>query len=98
MNPDIFKLIVVLAAILYFNIRVRRGIKPTNTRIINIGLCLLLFASALDFLDGFKSLNHFPIIGKKAPFHDILEDQFGDIPGLALFIWGTFREMMRRRE
>ena len=97
MNIDIAKLIVVLSVFLYLNLRVRQKIEPANFWIMNVGLILLLFAAALDFFDGFKSLNYFPILGKKAPFHDILEDQFGDTPGLALFAFGAFREMIKRR-
>ena len=98
MNPDIFKLIVVLIALLYLNLKLRPSqIDPKNYWIMNIGLLLLLFASVLDFADGIKALDNFPILGKKAPFHDVLEDQFGDIPGLALFIFGAFREILRKK-
>jgi hypothetical protein len=64
----------------------------------NAGLTLLLFASVLDFTDGIKALNHVPIIGQRAPHHDVLEDQFGDIPGFALFALGALREIMRKDE
>lgn len=94
MNLDIMKLIVVLSAVLFLNIRLKHRIEPKNFWIMNAGLFLLLFASVLDFTDGIKSLNHFAVIGKKAPFHDVLEDQFGDIPGLALFVLGAFRQML----
>lgn len=60
----------------------------------NAGLSLLLFASTLDFTDGVRSLNKVPVIGQRAPFHDVLEDQFGDLPGFALFAIGAFREIM----
>lgn len=98
MNLDIFKLIVVLIALFYLNLKIKPHINSTNYRIMNIGLCLLLFASVLDFTDGFKSLKYFPILGKKGYLHGILEDQFGDIPGLALFILGTFREILRKNK
>lgn len=95
MDLDILKLIVVLTAFLYLHIKVKPHISPINYWIINVGLLLLLFASVLDSADGFRSLNHIPIIGRQAPFHDVLEDQFGDIPGFALFALGAFREIMR---
>lgn len=97
MNIDILKLIVVLAALLYFNFKARPHVSSLNYWIMNAGLCLILFASILDFTDGFESLNHIPILGKKAPFHDILEDQFLDTPGLALFLFGAFREMITKK-
>lgn len=97
MNEDILKLIVVFAAFLYLNLKVRPHISATNYWIMNVGLCLLLFASVLDFSDGFKGLDNVPILGKKAPFHDTLEDQLGDTPGLALFALGAFKEILRRK-
>lgn len=94
MNLDILKLIVVLISLLYLNFKVKPQIGSVNYRIMNIGLYLLLFASLLDFTDGFKSLDYIPILGKKYLFHDILEDQFSNTPGFALFVFGAFREIM----
>jgi hypothetical protein len=96
MNIDILKLLVVLVAFIYFNLKVKLHINRANFWIMNIGLCLLLFAAVLDFCDGIDSLDNFPILGKEAPWHDILEDQFGDTPGLALFLLGAFREIIQR--
>ena len=98
MNLDIVKLIVVLLAFVFLNFKVKPNARPLNYRIMNIGLFLLLLASVLDFTDGFKCLNHIPILGKKAPFHDILEDQFLDTPGLFLFALGAFREILTKKE
>ena len=98
MNIDILKLIVVSAAFFYFNFKVKPYISRPNFWIMNIGLLLLLLASILDFTDGFKCLNHIPILGKKALFHDVLEDQFFDTPGLALFALGAFREILKSRK
>lgn len=97
-NLDILKIIVILAAFAYFNLRARPHVNTANYWIMNAGLCLLLFASVLDFTDGFKSLNNVAILGKKAPLHDFLEDQIFDTPGIALFILGAFREIIKRKE
>ena len=94
---DILKLIVTLSALIYFNFKLRSCVSGKSFWIINIGLSLLLFASVLDFTDGIRSLDSFPVIGGRAPFHDILEDQLGDIPGLALLIFGVFRELKKRQ-
>ncbi len=63
------------------------------------GLILLLFASILDFADGFRCMDNIPVVGGRAPLHDILEDQFGDTLGLILFTLGAFGEivLIRRR-
>jgi len=98
MNIDILKLIVVLIVFLYLNLKVKPCISRPNFWIMNIGLLLLLLASILDFTDGFKCLNHIPILGKKAPLHDVLEDQFFDTPGLALFALGAFREILKSKK
>ena len=96
MNLDVLKLIIVLIALIWLNLGIRPPrITPPNYWIMNIGLLLLLFASVLDFADGIKSMDNFPILGHKAPFHDTLEDQFFDMPGLAIFILGAFREILR---
>lgn len=97
MNLDILKLIIVFIAILYFSLKVRPHMKPANYRIATIGLGLLLFAAVLDFCDGIRALDNVLILGRNCPFHDILEDQFGDSPGLALFIIGVFREIINKR-
>lgn len=96
MNPDILKVIVILIALLYLNLKIKPYINPRNYWLMNVGLYLLLFAAALDFTDGIGSLNYFPILGREAPFHDVLEDQFGDTPGLALFMVGAFREVVKK--
>src|SRR3990167_10228782 len=98
MNLDVLKLIIVLMALIWLNLGIRppRIISP-DYWVMNIGLLLLLFASVLDFADGIKSLDNFPILGDKAPFHDTLEDQFFDMPGLAIFILGAFREILRKK-
>lgn len=98
MDSDILKVVVVLIAFLYFNLKVRPNMGKFNYWIANTGLLLLLFASVLDFADGFQSLNNIPILGRNAPFHDILEDQFGDTPGLALFAMGMFKQILRRKK
>lgn len=95
MNIDILKLLVVLIAFIYFNLKVETHISKSNFWIMNIGLFLLLFAAILDFSDGFKSLDSVPILGKETPFHDVLEDQVFDTPGLALFLFGVIREMIK---
>lgn len=97
MNVDILKLIIVLSTFLYLNIKAKPHISRLNYWIMNVGLYLLLFASVLDFTDGIKGLNYIPIIGDEAPFHDVLEDQFADTPGLALFIFAAFREIIKRK-
>ena len=96
MDLDALKLIVVLVAFLYLNLKARPQISSGNYWIMNVGLFLLLVAATLDFTDGIAGLNNFPILGKKAAFHDIIEDQFADTPGLALFILGTFREIIKK--
>ena len=98
MNPDVLKLTVVLVAFLYLNLKARSCIKSGNYWIMNIGLFLLLVAAVLDFTDGIAGLNNFPILGKKAIFHDIIEDQFADTPGLAFFVLGAFREIITRNK
>ena len=95
---DLLKVIVVLSVIIYLNKKAKSRISSANFRTMNVGLGLLLFASILDFTDGIRALNHVPIIGQRAPFHDILEDQFGDIPGFALFALGALKEIMRKDE
>ncbi len=92
---DILKVLAVLSALLYLNRRAKSRVSTTNYRIMNAGLSLLLFASILDFTDGFRALDKVPVIGQRAPFHDILEDQVGDMPGFTLFALGAFREIMR---
>ncbi len=92
MNPDFTKLLVVLVAFCYLISKVKSNISTINYRLIYTGLLLLLFAAFLDFSDGFKALDYIPIIGKQAPFHDILEDQIGDTLGLLFFSLGVFRE------
>ena len=93
---DILKVLAVLAAIIYLNTKAKSQVSTTNYRLMNTGLSLLLFASILDFTDGVRALNHVPIIGQRAPFHDLLEDQFGDLPGFSLFALGAFRELKEK--
>lgn len=95
MNEDILKLFVVWAASYYFNLKIKARVSRGNLWIISMGLILLLGAAFLDFTDGFPSLNHVFILGKEYPWHDFLEDQVFDTPGLALLILGTFRELSR---
>ncbi|NQT23134.1 MAG: hypothetical protein HQ579_06835 [Candidatus Omnitrophica bacterium] len=97
MDLDILKLLVVLIAILYLNIRVRPKMSAVNYWIANAGLLLLLVASVLDFADAIRSLDNVPILGSKDPIHDLIEDQFADVPGLALFAIGTLREILRKK-
>ena len=97
MDFDILKLIVILGAFIYFNLKVKSQMNPANYWLVNIGLCLLLFASVLDFTDGIPKLNNIPILGTNAPFHDALEDQFGDTLGLLLFTIGVFRQILRNK-
>jgi hypothetical protein len=93
---DLLKVVAVLAALIYLNKKAKTRVSDANFWTMNAGLSLLLFASILDFTDGFRVLNHVPVIGQRAPYHDLLEDQFGDIPGFALFAFGAFREMLRK--
>lgn len=97
MDTDILKLLVVLVAFFYLNSIVKREADNRNFWIMNIGLLLLLFASVLDYTDGIMSMDYVPVLGNKAAFHDVLEDQFGDTPGIALFAFGAFREILRKR-
>jgi len=98
MDSDILKVVVVLTAFFYFNLKLRPNMNRFNYWIANTGLLLLLFASVLDFADGFQSLNNIPVLGRNAPFHDIMEDQLGDTPGLALFALGMFKQILRRKK
>lgn len=93
---DILKVVAVLAALLYLNTKAKSRVSTTNYWTMNAGLSLLLFASILDFTDGIRALDRVAVIGQRAPFHDVLEDQFGDIPGFALFALGALREIMRK--
>jgi hypothetical protein len=95
MDFDILKLLVVLTASVYFNLKIKSQMKSVNCWLVNIGLCLLLFASLLDFTDGISKISDVPILGSHAPFHDILEDQLGDTLGLALFILGVFKQILK---
>ena len=97
MNPDFLKVVVVLAAFIYLHFKLRPHISAINLSLMSIGLLLLLFAAVLDFSDGFKCLDNVAILGKNAPFHDFLEDQIGDTPGLALLLLGAFRQLLRGR-
>lgn len=63
----------------------------------NIGLVLLIVASISDYTDGIESLNYVPVIGGQAPFHDFIEDQVCNTPGFALFAFGAFREIMKKK-
>lgn len=94
---DIFKTIAVLAALIYLNTKARKHVSTSNYWIMNTGLSLLLFASILDFTDGIPALNKVPIIGQRAPHHDFLEDQIGDMPGFSLFAIGAFRAIMGKK-
>jgi len=98
MDLDILKVVVILIAFFYFNVKIKSNMSRFNYWIANTGLLLLLFASVLDFADGFQSLSNIPILGRNAPFHDILEDQFGDTPGLALFALGMFKQILRGKK
>ena len=91
---DILKVIAVLGALVYLNTKAKSRVSTTNYRIMNAGLSLLLFASILDFTDGIRALDNVPVVGQRAPFHDVLEDQVGDMPGFTLFALGAFREIM----
>jgi hypothetical protein len=95
---DFLKIIAVVSALVYLNTKAKSHMSTGNYWTMNTGLSLLLFAATLDFTDGIKALNHVPIIGQRASFHDILEDQFGDIPGFALFAFGALRELVSRDE
>jgi len=95
---DILKVVAVISALVYLNTKIKPKVSPANYWTMNAGLSLLLFASTLDFTDGIPSLNKVPVLGQRAPFHDILEDQFGDLPGFSLFAIGAFRAIMGRTE
>jgi hypothetical protein len=91
---DVLKVIAVISALVYFNKKLKPRVSTENYRTMNAGLTLLLFASILDFTDGIPALNKVPVIGQRAPYHDLLEDQFGDLPGFVLFAFGAFKELM----
>ena len=93
LNPDILKFITILVTLFYFNLKVKPHVTLVNTRLINVGLCLILFASFLDYVDGVRALNNIPLFNGENILHDLLEDQVGDTCGIALFIVGTFREI-----
>ena len=93
---DVFKVIAVLGALIYLNTKAKSRVSTANYRIMNTGLSLLLFASVLDFTDGIRALDEVPVVGQRAPYHDVLEDQFGDMPGFVLFALGAFREIMAK--
>ena len=95
---DLLKVVAVVTALIYLNTKAKSRVSTPNYRIMNAGLSLLLFAAILDFTDGIPALNHVPIIGQRAPYHDLLEDQFGDIPGFALFAFGALREIMSKEK
>jgi hypothetical protein len=95
---DLLKVVAVLTVLYYLNTRARSRVSRTNLRIMNSGLGLLLFASILDFTDGIRALNQVAVIGQRAPYHDVLEDQLGDIPGFALFALGALRQIMERND
>ena len=97
MDWDILKLVVVLGALIYFNLKVKSQMSPANYWLVNIGLCLLLLASLLDFTDGISRLNNVPILGANDPIHDTLEDQLGDTLGLALFTFGVFKQILKNK-
>lgn len=96
MDLDILKLIVVLITFLYLNFKLRKNISVSNYWIMNIGLILLIFSSLLDYTDGLKAFENIPVLGRKDPLHDLIEDQFSNTPGFALFAFGTFREILRK--
>ncbi|MEW6009551.1 MAG: hypothetical protein AB1629_07960 [Candidatus Omnitrophota bacterium] len=98
MNLDFLKVIVVLIALALLNFKIRPSLSSLNFFIMNLGLFLLLFAASLDFTDGIKELDYLPVLGKQAAYHDLLEDQFGDTAGLALFIFAAFREIITRQK
>ena len=93
---DILKVVAVFAALVYLNTKAKSRVSTTNYWTMNTGLSLLLFASILDFTDGIRGLDRVAVIGQRAPYHDVLEDQFGDIPGFALFALGALREIMKK--
>ncbi len=93
-NEDIFKLIVISVAFVFFYLKAKAGnIAPLNRFLISAGLLLLFSAAFLDFTDGLEAFQNTPILGRSDPWHDILEDQVFDTPGLVLLLWGSFREM-----
>jgi len=98
LNPDILKFITLVVSLLYFNLKIKPHVSPVNTRLINLGLALILFASFLDYVDGVKVLNHISLLNGENIVHDVLEDQVGDTCGIALFIVGTFREILKKRK
>ncbi len=93
---DILKVAAVLGALIYLNTKAKSRVSTENYRIMNAGLSLLMFASVLDFTDGIRALDDVPVIGQRAPYHDLLEDQVGDMPGFVLFALGAFREIMAK--
>lgn len=95
---DILKVLAVVAALVYLNTKAKDHVSKANYRTMNVGLSLLLFASVLDFTDGIPALNEVPILGQRAPYHDVLEDQVGDMPGFLLFAFGALREIVSKSE
>jgi hypothetical protein len=58
---DIFKVLAVLAAMIYLNKKAKHRVSTANYWTMNAGLSLLLFAAVLDFTDGIPALNKVPI-------------------------------------
>lgn len=98
MNIDVTQVAVVVTVIIIFNFRVRPFLSRSNLLKANAGLLLLLFTAIMDFTDGIRSLDNVPILGNKAPYHDILEDQFFYNLGLILFCLGVFKALVSKKD
>lgn len=97
MNEDILKLIVICVAATYFWLVTKKHMTVANQILVGMGLIFLFCASFLDFADGVPAFEDTPILGRSDPWHDILEDQVFDTPGLILVFLGAFREIRRKR-
>jgi len=95
---DILKVIVVIAAIFYLNLKIKKYLSASDCLMMNVGLSLILFSSVLDYTDDLARIEYFPIFGRKAYLHDVLEDQFGWCLGFSLFVFGVFRSISRRKK
>ncbi len=98
MNADFLKVVIVAVALLFFLIKLAPKLTPLNRNLICIGLFLLLFAGILDFTDNIVAFNEVAILGRLDPYHDLLEDQLGDSLGLILVFFGSFRELLRKKQ
>ena len=98
MNADFLKVVIVTVALLFFLIKLAPKLTPLSRNLICIGLFLLLFSGILDFTDNIAFFDEVPVLGRSDPYHDMLEDQLGDSLGLILVFFGSFRELLKKRQ